>query len=151
MGLELTNPEIVTWAEVGCSTDWATQAPLLFIYLTERPRAREGQRERETQNLKQVPGSELSARSPAWGSNLRTRDHDLSHSWTLGAPGRLTQLSIWFWLRSQSRGLWVWAPHWVLCWQLRAWNLLQIQCLPLSLSHPRSCSVSLSLSKMNKH
>ena len=27
-GLELTNREIMTWAEVGRSTDWATQAPL---------------------------------------------------------------------------------------------------------------------------
>ena len=27
VGLELTNCEIMTWAEVGCSTDWATQAP----------------------------------------------------------------------------------------------------------------------------
>ena len=27
-GLELTDREIVTWAEVGRSTDWATQAPL---------------------------------------------------------------------------------------------------------------------------
>ena len=26
-GLELTNREIMTWAEVGCLTDWATQAP----------------------------------------------------------------------------------------------------------------------------
>ena len=26
-GLELTNHEIVTWAEVGHLTDWATQAP----------------------------------------------------------------------------------------------------------------------------
>ena len=29
----------------------------------------EGQRERETQSLKLAPGSELSAESPAWGSN----------------------------------------------------------------------------------
>ena len=29
----------------------------------------EGQRERETQNPKQGPGSELSAQSPTWGSN----------------------------------------------------------------------------------
>ena len=31
-GLELTDGEIVTWAEVGRLTDWATQAPqdLLF-------------------------------------------------------------------------------------------------------------------------
>ena len=27
VGLELTDREIVTWAEVGCSTDWAIQAP----------------------------------------------------------------------------------------------------------------------------
>ena len=26
-GLELMNSEIVTWAEVGRSTDWATQVP----------------------------------------------------------------------------------------------------------------------------
>ena len=26
-GLKLTECEIMTWAEVGCSTDWATQAP----------------------------------------------------------------------------------------------------------------------------
>ena len=28
VGLELTNLEIMTWAEVGNLTDWATQAPL---------------------------------------------------------------------------------------------------------------------------
>ena len=33
MGLELTNCEIMTWAEVWCLTDWATQAPLYFIFL----------------------------------------------------------------------------------------------------------------------
>ena len=27
-GLELSSHEIMTWAEVGHSTDWATQAPL---------------------------------------------------------------------------------------------------------------------------
>ena len=27
-GLELTNHEIMTWAEVGCLTEWATQVPL---------------------------------------------------------------------------------------------------------------------------
>ena len=32
----------------------------------------EGQRERETQNLKEAPGSELSAQSPTWGSNSQT-------------------------------------------------------------------------------
>ena len=33
----------------------------------------EGQRERETQNLKQVPGSELSAQNPTRGSNPRSK------------------------------------------------------------------------------
>ena len=49
-----------------------------FIYFLEREReterqsmSREGQREEETQNLKQAPGSELSAQSPMWGSNPR--------------------------------------------------------------------------------
>ena len=28
VGLELTDREVVTWAEVGRLTDWATQAPL---------------------------------------------------------------------------------------------------------------------------
>ena len=29
----------------------------------------EAERERDTQNLKQAPGSEMSAKSPTWGSN----------------------------------------------------------------------------------
>ena len=32
-GLELTNYEIMTWAEVGRSTDQATQAPLSWLYI----------------------------------------------------------------------------------------------------------------------
>ena len=38
-------------------------------------------------------------------------------------------------------------------WQLGAWSLLQILCLPLcpSPAHPLSLSLSLSLSKINKH
>ena len=36
-GLELTNREIMTWAEVGRSTDWATQELLhAFLYNKER-------------------------------------------------------------------------------------------------------------------
>ena len=34
-GLELTYREIVTWAEVGRLTDWATQAPLILYFLME--------------------------------------------------------------------------------------------------------------------
>ena len=49
---------------------------LTFIYFWETDRDRagvgEGQRENETQNLKQAPGSELSAQSPMWGSNSQT-------------------------------------------------------------------------------
>ena len=31
-GLELTNSEIMTWAEVGHLTDWATQAPWINLF-----------------------------------------------------------------------------------------------------------------------
>ena len=31
VGLELTNREIMTWAEVGRLTDWAAQVPLNFF------------------------------------------------------------------------------------------------------------------------
>ena len=62
-----------------------------------------------------------------------------------GAPEWLTQLSVWLWLRSWSHSLWVWAPRRGLCWQLGAWSLLWILCLPLSLPLPHLCSVSLTL------
>ena len=47
---------------------------LMFIYFfiekeRDRERVEKGQREQETQNLKQVPGSKLSAQSLTWGSN----------------------------------------------------------------------------------
>ena len=44
----------------------------VYLFLRERARQSangEGQRERETQNLKQALGSELSAQSPMRGSN----------------------------------------------------------------------------------
>ena len=62
-----------------------------------------------------------------------------------GAPGWLSQLSVPLQLRSWSCSLWVRALHQALCWQLRAWSLLLVLCLPLSLSLPCSCSVSLCL------
>ena len=40
--------------------------------MRDSAQAGEGQRERETQNPKQAPGSELSAQSPTWGSNSWT-------------------------------------------------------------------------------
>ena len=47
-------------------------------------------------------------------------------------PEWLSQLSVWLRLRSWSHGSWVQAPRQVLCWQLRAWSLLQVLCLLLS-------------------
>ena len=64
-------------------------------------------------------------------------------SW--GAPGWLSRLGNRLRLRSWSRGPWVQAPHRALYWQLRAWSLIHILCLPLSLTFPHSCSVSLCL------
>ena len=45
----------------------------IYLFLRQRESMnKEGQRKRETQNLKQAPGSELSAQSPTRGSNPRT-------------------------------------------------------------------------------
>ena len=62
----------------------------------------------------------------------------------LGAPGWLSRLSIQLWLRSWSRSLWVRALRWALCWQLRAWSLLQILCSSLCSSPTHALSLSLS-------
>ena len=64
-----------------------------------------------------------------------------------GVPGWLSWLSVWLRLRSRSHGLWVQALHRALCWRLRAWSLLRILCLPLSLPLPCSRSVSLPQEK----
>ena len=58
-----------------------------------------------------------------------------------GALGWLSWLSVRLWLTSWSRGLWVRAPRRALCWQLRAWSLLRILGLPLSLLFPYSHSL----------
>ena len=71
-----------------------------------------------------------------------------------GAPGWLSWLSVQLQLGSWSHSSWVWASHWALCWQLRAWSLLQIVCLPLFLPLPwlsLCLCLSLSVSKINKH
>ena len=68
----------------------------LFIYLFLRERAcayvctqvGEGQGERETQNPKKAPGSELSAQSPTRGLNPRTRE-----IMTLSGSRKLNRLS----------------------------------------------------------
>ena len=63
----------------------------------------------------------------------------------IGVPGWLSRLVIRFRLRSWSLSPWVRALHRALGWQLRAWSLFRILCLPLSLTLPCSCSVSLCL------
>ena len=64
-----------------------------------------------------------------------------------GHLGCFGGLSVRLWVRSWSHGLWVWAPYRALCWQLRAWSLLQLLCLPLPLALPCSHSVCLSVSQ----
>ena len=44
----------------------------LHLFIFERAQVGEGQRENETQNPKQAPGSELPAHSPTQGSNSQT-------------------------------------------------------------------------------
>ena len=68
----------------------------IYFWKRERESMNAGGTEKETQNLKQAPGSELSAQSPMQGSNPRAVrelwDHELSRSQMLnwlshpGAP-----------------------------------------------------------------
>ena len=67
---------------------------------------------------------------------------EVSKERSIGTPGWLSRLSVRLQLRSWFHGSWVWAPRRALCWQLTAWNLLWILCLPLSLPLPYLCSVS---------
>ena len=53
-----------------------------------------------------------------------------------GAPGWLSLWEVLLWLRSWSHGSWVRVPQRALCWQLGAWSLLQILCLPFSCPSP---------------
>ena len=73
VGLEPTNHEIMTWAEVRRSTDWATQASLkIFFLFILRGREREHKlgRNRERGREKEShAGSTVSAQSLTWGSN----------------------------------------------------------------------------------
>ena len=93
MALELMNCEIMTWAEVGCLTNWATQEPLKYIFysftylfLKDRETEHEWGMDRERGRHRiwsrpQAPSCQHRARHGA-----RTHepwDHDLSRSWTL--------------------------------------------------------------------
>ena len=81
----------------------------VYLFLRDREWAGEEQRERETQNPKQVPGSELSAQSPSWGSNPQTvrswpePKSDLNRLSHPGAPNLFVCLFIIF-ERERERG-----------------------------------------------
>ena len=68
---------------------------------------------------------------------------DLEEWCYLGAPGWLSRLGSWLRLGSWSHSPWVRAPRRALCWQLRAWSLFQILCLPLSDPPPFMLSLCL--------
>ena len=70
-----------------------------------------------------------------WKSSFRF----LFKLWSTGVAQlgeRLTSAQVMIWCS------WVWAPCWALCWQLRAWSLLQIF---VSLSHCPSPAHAVSL------
>ena len=68
----------------------------IYLVLRDRVRAQvgEGQRVKEVQNLKQVPGSELSAQSPMGAGTHKPWDPDLSQRWVLNQLSHPT--SHWF-------------------------------------------------------
>ena len=55
----------------------------MFIFGKESVQVGEGQRKKETKNLKQAPGSELSAQSQRGAQTHDLWGHGLSQSWTL--------------------------------------------------------------------
>ena len=67
-----------------CADTFKTIFFNFFFFLRERDRDRESlnggraERERETQNPKHAPGSELSAQSPTWARTQEAQGHDLS-------------------------------------------------------------------------
>uniref|UniRef100_A0A8C9M7V4 Amino acid transporter heavy chain SLC3A2 n=1 Tax=Panthera tigris altaica TaxID=74533 RepID=A0A8C9M7V4_PANTA len=101
----------------------------------------EGQRERETQNVKQAPGSEQSAQSPTWGSNSHTPPRRplgflFLKNLVFGAPRWLSRLSNQHLISLQVMISWFMSLIPMSGSVLTAWNLLGILILLLSLSAP---------------
>ena len=73
-GLKLTEREIVTWLKSDAQPTAPPRRPYLFLIEREAQSTSRGgaEREKETQNPKQPPGSELSAQSPTRGWNSPT-------------------------------------------------------------------------------
>ena len=146
-GLEPTNCEIVTWGEVGFSTEPSSHS---YYFFFERKRGRERWWERILSRLH----AQYRARHGAQSHDPRPHDGGIMtwaeiKSQMLGAPGWLRGLSIQLWLRSWSHTSWVRALRWALCWHLEPGACFGF-CSP-SLSLPHSHSVCFSLSKINKH
>ena len=71
----MTGSQCLLWAQVDRSESLNLKFfsnAYLFLRQRETEHERGRVRETETQNLKQAPGSELSAQSPTRGSNSRT-------------------------------------------------------------------------------
>ena len=118
VGFERTNVEIMTWAEVGCLTNWTIQAPqscnlinitlkkmfkVLFVYFEResesmsREGAERGGREREPQ-----AGSEFQHRTWCGAQTHRPWDHELKlrirhlTNWATQAPQNCNLINITF-------------------------------------------------------
>ena len=87
-GLELTNCKIMTWAEVGCLTDWAIQVPLYFFFLSlciyferERQSMNGGRSERGRHRMWNRPQAlSCQHRAQCGARTHELQDHDLSWS-----------------------------------------------------------------------
>ena len=95
-GFELSNCKIMTWAEVRCLTDWATQVPhnVFYLFLRERDTECQPGRGRERERKRHGIWSRLQALScqhraqhGTWTHKLQ--DHDLSWSWMLNRLSHL--------------------------------------------------------------
>ena len=92
-GLQLTDREIMTWAEVGHLTDWAPRRPYFLFIFRERERMGEEQRKRKTESQ---AGSSLPAQSPMQGSNSQTmRLWPEPKSWARHLTNWATQVPHW--------------------------------------------------------
>ena len=115
---------------------------LIFnVYLFLQERAGEGNWDRETQNPKQTPGSELSG-IPDKGEFLCIDNQESALRGRLGGSVGWAAHS-WFHLRSWSQSSWVWTLHRALCSQRRA-------CFRSCLPHSAPPLLAVILSLKNK-
>ena len=149
-GLELTNCEIMTWAEVRCLTDRATQVPHILSHSNRKLKFYSHRMSNHELFLKAAVFKSFTQHT--WHSHRRLQvfwlipqEKMFLKNCLMWALGWLSRLSVWLLLWSWTHGLCVRVPRPALCWQLRAWSLLQILCLPLSLCPSPTCTLSVSL------